>query len=91
MLDRGLKTTSAKTTHPVSNVSDSGELLSLLDRAEPGADGKITISGSKSKGNSSNSGRINTAARLNADHGAVDIRGVRDRNDLRLGGGKRPL
>ena len=93
MLDRGLKTTSAKTTHPVINVSDSGELLSLLDRAEPGADGKITISGSKNTSNSSNSSRINTAGRLNADHGAMDIRRMRDRSaiDLRLGGGKRAL
>jgi len=70
------------------NVSSSDQLLSLLDGAQPGPGGKITISGSKSTSNSGNSSRINAAGRLNADHGAVDSRQMRERRiiDSRLGG-----
>jgi len=69
------------------NVSSSDQLLSLLDGAQPGPGGKITISGSKSPSNSANSSRINSPGRLNADHGALDSRQMRERRviDSRLG------
>jgi hypothetical protein len=41
-------------------------LLSLLDGADPGPGGKITIPASKNTSNSRNSDRIDAAARLNA-------------------------
>jgi hypothetical protein len=71
------------------NVSSSDQLLSLLDGAQPGPGGKITISGSKSTSNSGNSSRqINAPGRLNADHGALDSRQMRERRmiDSRIGG-----
>jgi len=59
----------------------------MLDGAALGPDGKITISGSKSTSNSGNSSRINAPGRLNADHGAVDIRRMHDRAiDSRVAG-----
>jgi hypothetical protein len=79
--------TSKKTTGSVINVSSSNQLLSMLDGAALGPDGKITISGSKSTSNSGNSSRINAPGRLNADHGAVDIRRMHDRAiDSRVAG-----
>jgi hypothetical protein len=78
----------AKKTMSTINVSSSDQLLSLLDGAQPGHDGKITISGSKSTRNSGNSSQINAPGRLNADHGGVDSRQMRERRviDSRLGG-----
>ncbi len=64
----------------VINVRSSDELLSLLDDANPGPGGKITIPPSKSASNSKNSNRIDAAARLNAgnrlnaDRRAMDMR-----------------
>jgi hypothetical protein len=70
------------------NVSSSDQLLSLLDNAKPGSGGKITISGSKSTSNSGTSSRINAVGRLNADHGALDSRQMRERRmiESRIGG-----
>jgi hypothetical protein len=79
--------TSGKKTGSVINVSDSGQLLSLLDGAAPGPGGKITIPGSKSTSNLRNSSGINVPGRLNADRHAADIRRMRDRAiDSRVAG-----
>ncbi len=56
------------------NVSDSGQLLALLDGAVPGPGGKITIPDSKIASNWRNSSRINAAGRLGADRRTMDIR-----------------
>jgi hypothetical protein len=69
--------TNAKTTGTVMNVSSSDQLLSMLDGAALGPDGKIAISGSKSTSNSGNSSRINAAGRLNAGRHAAEIRDAR--------------
>jgi hypothetical protein len=68
-------------------------LLALLDSAQPGTNGKITIPGSKSTSNSGNASRISANSALNANRGAADIRQTRDRSviDSRLGAGKRVL
>jgi hypothetical protein len=66
--------TAKKGTGGVIKVSDSGQLLSLLDRTTPGPGGRITIPASNRTSNGGNSGRLNAAARLNADRGAVNIR-----------------
>jgi hypothetical protein len=89
----GSNITSGKKTISTINVSSSDQLLSLLDNANPGPGGKITISASKSTSNSGNSSRVNALGRLNADHGAVDSRKMRDRSaiDSRLVSGRRPL
>ena len=74
IVDSDLKTTSKKATGVVMNVSDSGQLLSLLDGAVPGPGGKITIPGSKIAGNWRDSSGISAAGRLNAGRRAADIR-----------------
>jgi len=90
VVDSGLKTTSGKATGAVMNVSDSGQLLSLLDGAAPGPGGKITIPGSKATSNLKNSSRmnaadrLNAAGRLNADRRAADIRDARPLLTARL-------
>jgi hypothetical protein len=64
----------------VINVRSSDELLSLLDDANPGPGGKITIPSSKSTNHSKNSNRtdaaarLNAGSRLNADRRAMDMR-----------------
>jgi len=70
----GGNVTSGKKTGAVMNVSDSGQLLSLLDGATPGPGGKITIPASKSTSNWRDSSGINAAGRLNAGRDAADIR-----------------
>ena len=70
------KATSGKaTTSSTINVSNSAELLSLLDAATPGPGGKITVPASKSTSNSRNSSQINAGGRVKSDRGAVDIQG----------------
>ena len=76
--------TSGKKTGSVINVSDSGQLLSLLDGAAPGPGGKITIPGSKSTSNLRNSSGINAAGHLNAGRRAAEIRDARSLPGRRL-------
>ena len=55
-------------------VSSTDQLLSLLDAAAPGPGGKIVIPASRNTSHSINPNRTDTALRLKADRGAVDIR-----------------
>ena len=66
------------------NVSDSGQLLALLDGAVPGPGGKITIPASKIASNWRNSSRINAAGRLGADRRTMDIRTASSLSPRRL-------
>ena len=70
-IDNVVKTTSKKGA--VIKVSDSGQLLSLLDRGAPGPGGKITIPISNGPNNGRNSNRMNPAERLNADRRVVNL------------------
>jgi hypothetical protein len=78
-----LKTTSGKATGTAINVNSSDQLLSLLDDATAGPDGKITIPASKATSNLKNSSRLNAtdrlnaAGRLNAGRRAAEIRDAR--------------
>ncbi len=68
------KATSGKaTTSSTINLSNSAELLSLLDAAAPGPSGKVTVRASKSTSNSRNSSRINAGSRVKSDR--ADIQG----------------
>ena len=67
-----LKVGSKKSTGPAIKVSDSGQLLSLLEGA-PDTGGKITVPASTDTRDKGNSGRVDGAARLNADRGAVNV------------------
>jgi hypothetical protein len=62
----GVNVADVRRASNVINVRSSDELLSLLDGANPGPGGKITIPPPKSTNNSKNSNRTDPAARLNA-------------------------
>ena len=63
-----------KGAREVMKVTDSDQLLSLLQGAPPRPAGKITIPASRTTRNGRNSNRINAAARLSTDRHAVDLR-----------------
>jgi hypothetical protein len=69
-------TTSKKTTGTAINVTDSGQLLSLLDTAGPGPGGNITIPASMSGSISRNSGHAGIDNHLKTDRGALGSRSV---------------
>src|SRR5262249_26887238 len=69
---RRLASAKTTTTSTTVNVSDSGQLLSLLASASPDPSGKITIPASKSGNNSHNSIPGNAAGPLRPDRAAVD-------------------
>jgi hypothetical protein len=76
----GGKIADVKRANNVINVRSSDELLSLLDGADRGPGGKITVPPSKNASHSKNSNRTDPAARLNAgsrvnvDHRTMDMR-----------------
>jgi hypothetical protein len=85
------KVTSGKTTGAAIDVSSTGELLSLLDGAPVGPDGKITISGSHSISNLKNLGGTNINGLSRADRRML-IQQMRDeRRDTARVGGKQTL
>jgi hypothetical protein len=81
----GSKTTSTKATSTTINVSSTAELLSLLDEASVGPDGKATISGSKSTSNLKNLSGTNINGLSGAEHRMV-IQQMHDRDTTRLSG-----
>ena len=76
----GGNVTGRKKVDNVINVRSSDELLSLLDGANPGPGGKLTIPPSKSTNHSKNSSRVdpaghlNAGSRVNVDRRAMDMR-----------------
>ena len=82
-LDRPNETTRGPANEPnpsgprhgrrVINVSDSGELLSLVDNATTGSDGSLTIPNSNRRSNSRNSGRRNGADRANGGRATANV------------------
>ena len=62
------------------NISDSGQLLSLLEAAAPGPGGRITI---RATGANSD---LNVKGRVQADRGTVDIRHTANGGNVNLGG-----
>jgi hypothetical protein len=84
--------TSGKKTRAVINVRDSAQLLSLLDRAVPGHDGRFTVSRHHRTCHAVNPDRINADRMAKADRGMAELRHMRDRGGMinsRLGGGTR--
>ena len=61
---------SGKTSGVAISVSNTSQLLSLLDAAVPGPGGKVIIQATSATGNS----QINVSGKLQADRGTVDIR-----------------
>ena len=70
----GGNVTSGKRTGAAINVGSTAQLLSLLDGAAPGPDGKLTVPASNSTRNLRNTKRPNDARQLNSDPRAVPLR-----------------
>jgi hypothetical protein len=73
--------TSSKATGVAINVSNTAQLLALLDAADPGPGGKITILATGGKSTA------NVKGRIQADHGTIDVRHTGDAGEIYLGGG----
>jgi hypothetical protein len=74
----------------VINITDSGQLLSMLDNAVPGPSGRLTISHPNHIDHVVNADRINADRMMKADRGMADIRHMRERGVINpLGGGRR--
>ncbi len=81
------KVASAKRTRAVINVRDSSQLLSLLDHAIPGPDGRLSVARHNRNSHRANADRINADRIMKANRGMADIRRMRDRGvtNSRLG------
>ena len=71
---------SGKPSGVAINISNTGQLLSLLDAAAPGPGGKVTILAT----GANSSAKINGT--LRADRGTIDIRHTGDAGQINLGG-----
>jgi hypothetical protein len=83
--------TIGKRTRTVINIRDSGQLLSMLDDAVPGSDGRLTISHHNRMSDTGKTDRVNADRMMKADRGRADIRRMGDRGVInpRLGSGTR--
>ena len=79
-----------KRTRTVINIRNSGQLLSLLDGAVPGPDGRLRVPRHKRR-HAANADRLNVNRMTKADRDMADIRHMRDRGAInnRLGSGTR--
>ncbi len=78
--------TIGKRTRTVINIRDSGQLLSMLDHAVPGSNGRLTVSHRNHVDHAVNADRT-----MRADRGMADIRRMSEREmaNSRHGGGKK--
>ncbi len=79
-----------KRSRTVINIPNSGQLLSLLDGAVPGRDGRLGLRHDKHR-HAADADRFNVNRMIKADRDMVDIRHMRDRGVInnRLGSGAR--
>jgi len=77
--------TIGKPTRTVINIRDSGQLLSMLDDAVPGSDGRLTISHHNRMNETGKTDRINADRMMKADRGRADIRRMGDRGVINAG------
>jgi hypothetical protein len=82
--------TNGKRTRTVINIKNSGQLLSLLDGAVPGRDGRLSVP-RHNRRQAGNPDRLNVTRMTKADRDVADIRRMRDRGVInnRLGSGTR--
>jgi hypothetical protein len=82
--------TNGKRARTVINIKNSGQLLSLLDGAVPGPDGRLRVPRHNQR-HMSNADRLNVTRMTKADSDIADIRHLRDRGVInnRLGSGTR--
>ena len=79
-----------KRSRTVINIPNSGQLLSLLDGAVPGRDGRLRVPRDKHR-HAANADRLNVNRMIKADRDMADVRHMRDRGVVnnRLGSGAR--
>jgi FecR protein len=82
--------TNGKRARTVINIKNSGQLLSLLDGAVPGRDGRLRVPRHNHR-QAGNADRLNVTRMTKADRDMADIRRMRDRGVVnnRLGSGTR--
>jgi hypothetical protein len=82
--------TNGKMAKTVINIGNSGQLLSLLDGAVPGRDGRLRVPRHNQR-NASKADRLNVTRMTKANRDMTDIRRMRDRGVVnnRLGSGTR--
>ena len=82
--------TNGKRARTVINIGNSGQLLSLLDGAVPGRDGRLRVPRQNQR-NASKADRLNVTRMTKANRDMTDIRRMRDRGVVnnRLGSGTR--
>src|SRR4030095_11053402 len=82
--------TNVKRSNQVINIRNSGQLLSLLDGAVPGRDGRLKVPSGNQR-QPVNSDRLNVNRMIKADRDMADIRHMRERGLInnRLGSGAR--
>ena len=85
IVDRNLKTTSKTGTGSTINISDSNQVLSLLDGVAAGPDGKVTVSGSKSSSNLKNLSGMNSNG-LSSGERRMIIQQMREHGTTRIAG-----
>jgi hypothetical protein len=79
-----------KRSRTVINIQNSGQLLSLLDGAVRGPDGRLRLPQNKHR-HAGNADRLNVNRMIKADRDMADVRRIRDRGAInnRLGSGTR--
>jgi hypothetical protein len=79
-----------KRSRTVINIPNSGQLLSLLDGAVPGTNGRLGLPRDKHR-HAANADRLNVNRMIKADRDMADVRHMRDRGVInnRLGSGTR--
>jgi len=82
--------TNGKRSRTVINIPNSGQLLSLLDGAVPGRDGRLRVPRDKQR-HAANADRLNVNRMIKANRDMTDVRRMRDRGVInnRLGSGTR--
>jgi hypothetical protein len=82
--------TNGKRARTVINIKNSGQLLTLLDGAVPGRDGRLSVPRHNHR-QAGNADRLNVTRMTKADRDMADIRRMRDRGVVnnRLGSGTR--
>jgi hypothetical protein len=82
--------TNGKRARTVINIKNSGQLLSLLDGAVPGRNGRLSVPPQNQR-NASKADRLNVTRMTKANRDMADIRRMRDRGVVnnRLGSGTR--
>jgi hypothetical protein len=82
--------TNGKRARTVINIKNSGQLLSLLDGAVPGRNGRLSVPRQNQR-NASKADRLNVTRMTKANRDMADIRRMRDRGVVnnRLGSGTR--